>query len=45
MGHHLPQYIKWPNQEAGTLSQAGCTGRTRERIVVLQAVPKTGLND
>lgn len=45
MGHYLPQYIKWPNQEAGTLSQAGCIGKTLARIVVLQAAPKTGLND
>lgn len=43
MGHHLPHCIKWLNQEAGTLSQAGCIGKPQVRIVVLQAALKTGL--
>lgn len=45
MGHYLPHYITWFNQEAGTLSQAGCMGKTWARIVVLQAAPKTGLDN
>lgn len=43
MGHHLPHYIGWLNQEAATFSQARCIAKTQARIVVLQAAPKTGL--
>jgi len=44
-GRHLPQHTQRLSQEAGTLSQAVSTGSTPSSTLVLQAAPRTGLDN